>query len=162
MSQTELCREIGCFVAFHSPDTFVGEIHRYSQTGFFYKKALYFIQCPGVTGSRPYIFIVRWRQPPLLKTIQMFVDGTHAVFPQHLLPFGSRQIVFQYPLISVKSHHLAGLFVQIHLTEQVLDACIYRGSRIFVYVFYSVFIKIDPAFFIHFGFHRFVYGRYFH
>ena len=93
MSQPQLGREVGSFITFHSANPFIGEVGGNAEPCFFYKKSLDFIQCPGMAGGGPYVFIVGGRKSPLLKTIQMFVNSSDSVFPQLVFPFGSRQII---------------------------------------------------------------------
>ena len=93
MSQSQLCGEIGGTVTFYSADTFVRKVYGDAEARFFYEEALYFIQCPGMAGCWPYIGIIRWGKSPLLETVQVFVDGTDAVFPKHLFPFGGGEVV---------------------------------------------------------------------
>ena len=119
MSQSELRREIRSTITLYPPNAFVGKIDRNSKTGILNKKPLYFIQCPCMPESRPHILIIRRRKPPLLKTIQVFINGSYSIFPQHILPFGSRKCILQHPFITVERHHLASLLFDIHLSEKV-------------------------------------------
>ena len=156
MSQSQLGGEVGGAVAFHAAYAFVGKVYGDAETGIFHKEPLHLVQCPGVARGGPDVGIVRGRQPPLLEAVQVFVDGADAVFPEQLFPFGGGEVVFQYAFVAVEGDHLAGLFVQRHLLQQVFDACFERGGGVFVHVFHSVFVEVYPTFAVHFTFHRLV------
>ena len=74
-------------------------------------------------------------------------------------PFGSGQVVFQYPFVAVEGNHLAGLFFECHLLQEVFDAVIEWCGGVFVYIFDSVFVEVYPTFVIHFASCRFVVCR---
>ena len=93
---------------------------------------------------------------PGIEVVGEAVDGADAVFPEQLFPFGGGEVVFQYAFVAVEGDHLAGLFVQRHLLQQVFDACFERGGGVFVHVFHSVFVEVYPTFAVHFTFHRLV------
>ena len=92
----------------------------------------------------------------MLEAVQVFVDGADAVFPEQLFPFGGGEVVFQYAFVAVEGDHLAGLFVQRHLLQQVFDTCFERGGGVFIHVFHSVLVEVYPTFAVHFTFHRLV------
>ena len=140
----------------HAAYAFVGKVYGDAETGIFHKEPLHLVQCPGVARGGPDVGIVRGRQPPLLEAVQVFVDGADTVFPEQLFPFGGGEVVFQYAFVAVEGDHLAGLFVQRHLLQQVFDACFERGGGVFVHVFHSVFVEVYPTFAVHFTFHRLV------
>ncbi len=160
MPQAQLGREIGSFITLHSANPLVGKVRRNSEPCFFNEETLHFIQCPGMFGSRPYIFVVRWWKSPLLETVQMLVNSSNTVFPKLVFPFGSRQIIFQDPFVSVKSHHLACFLFQCHLAEQIFYACIDRCCRVFVSIFDSILIEVYPSFLVHFRTDGFINSRY--
>ena len=161
MSQSELRREIRSTITLHPPNAFVGKIDRNSKTGILNKKPLYFIQCPCMPGSRPHILIIRRRKPPLLKTIQVFINGSYPICPQHILPFGSRKCILQHPFITVERHHLASLLFDIHLSEKVFNTVFNFCIRIFINIHHTILIKVNPSFMVHRFLDRLIDFRYF-
>ena len=145
VSQSQLCREVGGDIAFYPTYAFVREVGRDAEACLFDKEPLYFIQSPGMTGSRPDIRVVGRRKSPLLETVQMFIDGSYAVFPELFFPVRCRQVVFQHPLVTVERNHLAGFFFNIHLRKEVFDTCIDRDRRIFIYILFPILVEIYPA-----------------
>ena len=81
----------------------------------------------------------------MLETVQMFVDGSHSVFPELVFPLRRRQVVFQHPLVAVERNHLAGLLFDGHLREKVFDTCVDRGRRIFIYILFPVLVEVYPT-----------------
>ena len=145
----QLGGEVGGAVALHAADAFVGEVHGDAQARLFYEEALHFVQGPGVARGRPYVFVVRRRQAPLAEAVQVLVDGADAVLPQRLLPFGGGQVVLQYALVAVEGYHLAGLFVERHLSQQVFDACVDGSVGVFVDILHAVLVEVNPVFVVH-------------
>ena len=99
--QSQLSGEISGDITFNAPYSFICKIDRYSQTGFLDEKTLNFIQCPRMFGSRPHIFVIGRRKPPLPETVQMLVDSPHTVFPQHIFPIFLGKIVFQHTPVTI-------------------------------------------------------------
>ena len=84
--------------------------------------------------------------------IEVLINVGDTVFPDLILPIGRRQLVFQRRLRArpaapdtVQGRGLTSLFLQSHLREQVFNAAIERGLRIFVNVHPTILVKIDPA-----------------
>src|SRR5215510_1017484 len=85
-------------------------------------------------------------------TVQVLVDVGDSIFPQAPLPFRSRQFVFERrfhsgsaPANAIESCRLASLLVEIHLTQQILDALVDRRFGVLVDIHAAVLIQINPA-----------------
>ena len=127
VSQSQLGGEVGGAVALNPAYALVGEVRRNAQPCLFDEEPLHFVQCPGMARGRPYVFVVRRWHSPLLEAVEVLVNGTYAVLPQFVFPFGRRQVVLQHALVSIQGDHLAGLFLQRHLPQQVLYAGVNGG-----------------------------------
>ena len=151
--QTELGGEIGGLVCLDSAYAFVGEVHRDAQARLFYKELLHRVQGFRVGGCRPDVGILFGlkHSPGVDVRIQMLVYRAHAVLPYPVLPFRGGKVVLQHAPVAVEGDHLAGLFFQGHLPQEVLYAGIDGRGRVFVDVHAAVFVKVDPAFVVDLG-----------
>ena len=72
------------------------------------------------------------------------VDVGDAVFPDGIFPLGRGERVFEDAAVAVERGELTGFFRDVHLREQVVDAALDGLGGVFVDVFFSVLVEIDP------------------
>ena len=144
--QAELGREIRRLVGLDPADAFVRKIHRNPQPGLLDEPALDIVQAFRMLGCRPDPGALQGRR--LFRPdegIEVLVDRPDPVLPELLLPLGRRLLVFQHPPVAVQRDHLARLFFEGHLREQVLDPGVHVGGRVLIDIHPSVLVEIGPA-----------------
>ena len=79
--------------------------------------------------------------------IEMLIDISDPIFPQTVLPFRCRQFIFQRrpragatTANSVESRCLAGLLVQVHLPQEIVDTRVDRRPGILVDIHAAVLV----------------------
>jgi hypothetical protein len=76
----------------------------------------------------------------------VLVDVGHAVLPQVLgVPGLGGQIVDQHAMVAVERGALHGLFVQVHLADQVVEALLLGLRGVLEHVLAAVLVEVDPA-----------------
>ena len=145
-AQPQRSGEAGRAEGFVAVDAFVGEIHRNPQPGFLDKPFLDGIQGPGVLGSRPGVLALIGGFGGGVETVQMLVDGPHAILPQPGFPTRCGEFILEDAVIPIQGDQLAGFLLEGHLLQQVLDAVFQPRSRILIDIPDPVFVEIDPSF----------------
>ena len=144
-AQPQRSGEAGRAEGFVAVDAFVGEIHRNPQPGFLDKPFLYGIQGPGVLGSGPGVLALIGGFGGGVETVQMLVDGPHAILPQPGFPTRRGQFILEDAVIPIQGDQLAGFLLEGHLLQQVLDSIFQPRSRILIEILDPVFVEIDPS-----------------
>ena len=123
--------------------TFIRKIHRDTKAGILNKPALNLIL--GLNMILIWIHKLRMGLGNLSDTVQMLVHIGNTVLPYLIDPILCRERIFQYAAISVKSCHLAGLFLHCHLTEKIRDTLFYVCRRILIHILDTIFIEVNPT-----------------
>ena len=121
----------------------VGELHGDSETGVLDEPSLHGVE--GLHMIREGIDIVLEAAGALADSVQMFVYVGQTVLPDFPLPTVARKRILQDTPGTVQGYKLAGLFLESHAPEKVLDPVLDRSLRILVNIFLPVLVEIYPA-----------------
>ena len=121
----------------------VGELHGDSETGVLNEPPLHGVE--GLHMIREGIDIVLEAAGALADSVQMFVYVGQTVLPDFGFPTVTGESIAQNPSGTVQGYELAGLFLESHAPEKVLDPVLDRSFRILVNIFLPVLVEIYPA-----------------
>src|ERR1041385_251212 len=132
MTLSQLRRKTGRSCEGQTAQTLIGKIDGNAEPRLLNEEALHFIHGPYVLA-----YVGRMDTLPVWpNTIQVLIDVGDAIFPQALLPFRSRQFIFQRRFHSgsasadaIQSCRLTSLLLEIHLPQQILDPLVDRRLR---------------------------------
>ena len=122
----------------YATDSFVGKVNRNAQPSFFDKPALNAVEQFTMFDEIGELFFAA-------NSIAVLVNIANAIFPDAFLPrvFGDGR--FQDSFVAVDGSHLAGLFIDRHLRNQVRNAFLNGQFRIFVGILFPILVSVDPT-----------------
>ena len=123
-------------------NAFIREIHGNTEARLFDEESLNFVDGFGVRRIRQGEF--GFCNSGIDDAVEMLVDVPDAILPYGLFPSWCWQLIHQNAAVSVERCHLRGLFLDVHLREEIVDAALDRRRWIFVAIHPAVLVQVDP------------------